>query len=103
MMHHGNQVTADLYAPVSFGGGGCGCGGGSNDPHDPNVQGIGYDMWCATDPEGGQHIQNQIVKGAFGGGAFGYSQGGPKGAAIGAVTGAVVGGVNGFGDNVGWW
>ena len=102
MMHHGNQVTADLYAPVSFGGGGCGCGGGSNDPHDPNVQGIGYDMWCMPQTEASQHVQNQIVKGAVVGAAVG-SWGGPKGAAFGAVTGAMGHAVGAMGDNAGWW
>ena len=102
MMHHGNQVTADLYAPVSFGGGGCGCGGGSNDPHDPNVQGIGYDMWCMPQTEASQHVQNQIVKSAVVGAAVG-SWGGPKGAAFGAVTGAMGHAVGAMGDNAGWW
>jgi hypothetical protein len=102
MMHHGNQTRTDLFTRLSFGGGGCGCGGGSSNAHDPNVQGIGYDMWCMPQTDASQNIQNQMARGAAVGAAVG-SLGGPHKAAIGAVGGAMGGAVGAIGDNAGWW
>jgi len=103
MMHHGNQTRTDLFTRLSFGGGGCGCGGGSSDPHDPNVQGIGYDMWCMPQTDASQHIQNQMAKGAVGGAVVGAYGGGVPGAVIGAVAGATAGAVTATSDNLGMW
>ena len=87
MMHHGNQVTADLYAPVSFGGGGCG-GGGSDSSC---AQNFSIGGWACN---GG--IQTSMQAGwGFAGAVVGGVSGGPLGAAAGGAIGSIYGHMSG--------
>lgn len=95
----------DLFAPVSFGGGGesGGSSGTSNSAAEAGwPSGQGYGFWPSEPTPQSQNLSNGILGGAVTGGVGGAFFG-PQNAALGAVSGGVAGGVHAFGQNMNWW